>query len=280
VEVLLVRKKDVGKAMESDDLQWIAMLRASGNLREGETLKMEDGPGVLRLMGDREDGYWMISFEGVDELAEVWEAGEMPLPPYIRRERKRRGMPEREPGLDEERYQTVFAERPGAVAAPTAGLHFTPDLLSRIEAKGVEVCTLSLLVGPGTFRPVRTDRVEDHSIEAEFYHLPETTAEAVERALAEDRRVVTTGTTCCRVLEYVVREELWEEHSGWTDLYIYPPFDYRVVGALITNFHLPKSSLLMLVSAFAGREQVLNAYEEAVQEGYRFYSYGDATFLF
>lgn len=279
VEVLLVRKENVGESMSDDDMRWIAMLRAGGSLREQEVLEMEEAGVSLRLMEDRDDGYWLVQFEGVENLTEVLERGEMPLPPYIRRERKRRGMPERDPELDEERYQTVFARRPGAVAAPTAGLHFTPELLEQIREKGVAVRTLSLLVGPGTFRPVRAEQVEDHDIEAEFYHLPQETADSVREALEEDRRVVVTGTTCCRVLEYVVREESWEEHSGWTDLYIYPPFDYRVVDALITNFHLPRSSLLMLVSAFAGRESILNAYAEAVQKGYRFYSYGDAMFL-
>jgi S-adenosylmethionine:tRNA ribosyltransferase-isomerase len=204
----------------------------------------------------------------------------MPLPPYIRKARRRRGMTELKPELDRHRYQTVFARRPGAVAAPTAGLHFTRPLLERIETRGVSVQTLSLLVGPGTFRPVRTEQVEDHSLDAESYYLPQETAQAVSRALEEGQRVVATGTTCCRVLEYVVRNAQWEEHTGWTDLYIYPPFEFRVVNALITNFHLPRSTLLMLVSAFAGRNNVLAAYREAVQEGYRFYSYGDAMFLY
>lgn len=282
VEALLVRGEEPpGGATEEEGLTWVAMLRAGGTLREGEVLRLEEAEVELHLLEKREGGYWVVRLAGEDiALEDVLEEGEMPLPPYIRRARRRRGMPELKPELDRRRYQTVFARRPGAVAAPTAGLHFTRPLLERIEAAGVSVHALSLLVGPGTFRPVRTERVEDHSLEAESYYLPGETARAVGRALEEGRRVVATGTTCCRVLEYVVRNARWEEHTGWTDLYIYPPFEFRVVGALITNFHLPRSTLLMLVSAFAGRENVLAAYREAVEERYRFYSYGDAMFLY
>jgi S-adenosylmethionine:tRNA ribosyltransferase-isomerase len=282
VEVLLVRREqNSSEAVAGGDLRWVAMLRAGGTLREGEILHQEHTGIELHLMEKRSGGYWVVELAGNETVLEdVLEKGEMPLPPYIRRARRQRGMDELKPELDRERYQTVFARRPGAVAAPTAGLHFTRPLLERIEAQGVSVHTLSLLVGPGTFRPVRTDQIEEHSLDAEFYYLPEETARAVKRALEQGRRVVATGTTCCRVLEYVVRQREWEEHTGWTDLFIYPPFEFRVVGALITNFHLPRSTLLMLVSAFAGRENVLAAYGEAVEEGYRFYSYGDATFLY
>ena len=281
VEVLLVRQEtDSPKTNTSEGSQWVAMLRAGGTLRPDEELQLDGAEAALRLLQKREGGYWLVRTvgEGVD-AAEVMEAGEMPLPPYIRKARRRRGMPEVQPELDEARYQTVYASRPGAVAAPTAGLHFTEALLGRIEESGVDVCPLSLLVGPGTFRPVRTDRIEDHDLEAEFYFLPEGTARAVRAAREEGHRVVATGTTCCRVLEYVVRHREWQEHTGWTDLFIHAPFDFRVVDALITNFHLPRSTLLMLVSAFAGREEVLAAYREAVDRGYRFYSYGDAMFL-
>jgi S-adenosylmethionine:tRNA ribosyltransferase-isomerase len=153
------------------------------------------------------------------------------------------------------------------------------DELPALRAGGVEICMLSLLVGPGTFQPVRVEHVEDHRLQAERFHLPARTAAAVERALHQGSRIVATGTTTCRVLEYVARQGRWEEQSGWTDLFVYPPFEFRVVSALITNFHLPRSTLLMLVSAFAGRENVLAAYRAAVAEGYRFYSYGDAMFI-
>ncbi len=266
VEVLLVRPEGAGAC-------WLAMLRSSGSLREGEALTGEGGAPDVTLVESRGQGCWSV------ELAGPLSGGRMPLPPYIVRSRRRLGLPEQMPELDAERYQTVYARREGAVAAPTAGLHFTDELLGRIRERGVTTCTLSLLVGPGTFRPVKCDEVEDHALDAEFYHLPQGTAEAVRAALSEGRRVVATGTTTCRVLEHVARTGRYEEHEGWTDLFIYPPFEFRAVGALITNFHLPRSTLLMLVAAFAGRERVLAAYAEAVREGYRFYSYGDAMLI-
>jgi len=266
VEVLLVRP-------EGAERRWLAMLRSSGSLREGEALAGEEGAPDVTLVEKRGEGYWTV------EVAGPLSGGRMPLPPYIVRQRRRQGLPEQMPELDAERYQTVYARRDGAVAAPTAGLHFTDALLGRVRQRGVEARTLSLLVGPGTFRPVKCEEVEDHALDAEFYHLPRETAEAVQAALSEGRRVIATGTTTCRVLEQVARTGRYEEHEDWTNLFIYPPFEFRAVGALITNFHLPRSTLLMLVAAFAGRERVLAAYERAVREGYRFYSYGDAMFI-
>jgi len=280
VEALLVRPHGGQTGDAQDELTWVALLNAGGSLKAGEELALDGSTARLRLVEDRGEGCWVVRLagEGVS-LARVLDAGTMPLPPYIRKARKARGMAPDLPELDRERYQTVFACHPGAVAAPTAGLHFTAALLDRLRAGGVQVCALSLLVGPGTFRPVHAARVEDHVLEAEFYHLPAETAAAVAAALAERRRVVATGTTCCRVLEYVAGRGDWREHSGWTDLYIHPPFEFRVVGALLTNFHLPRSTLLMLVSAFAGRERVLAAYQEAIAHRYRFYSYGDAMLI-
>ncbi|MFW6044640.1 MAG: tRNA preQ1(34) S-adenosylmethionine ribosyltransferase-isomerase QueA [Planctomycetota bacterium] len=278
VEILLVRS--LRETQDAPYPRWIAMVRASGNLQEGEIIHQQNTGAPLQLEEQHDGGYWTVTLADetvtVDQLL---EAGQMPLPPYIRRRREKKGMEKVIPELDRERYQTVFADSPGAVAAPTAGLHYTAELLEEIKSRGVKVHHLSLMVGPGTFRPVRTERIEEHTMEAEQYHLPGNTATAVQSALEEDRRVIATGTTCCRVLEYVVRNEDWEEHDGWTDLYIYPPFEFQVLSGLITNFHLPRSTLLMLVSAFAGRENVLAAYREAVREGYRFYSYGDAMFI-
>ena len=266
VEVLLVRQVEDGR--------WLAMLQAGGSLRAGEVLALEPANGSVELVEKREDGYWLIAApEG------VLDAGRMPLPPYIVKSRRRRGLPDEMPEVDAERYQTVYASRPGAVAAPTAGLHFTEGLIERLRARGVETAMLTLMVGPGTFRPVKVGEVHEHRMEGEFYRLPGDTAQAVAGALAEGRRVVATGTTSCRVLEHVARSGRWEEQEGWTDLFIYPPFEFRAVGALITNFHLPRSTLLMLVAAFAGRESVLAAYRAAVAERYRFYSYGDAMFI-
>ncbi len=283
VEILLVRPSEQGKTMDiapqSVD-RWIALIKCSGTLQAGETLDLSSQDVKILVEKDLGAGYMMIRFKGVKSFQEVLESGRMPLPPYIQKARRKRGMPQEIPQLDQARYQTVYAHRPGAVAAPTAGLHFTEDLLSELKDKGVEIKYLTLLVGPGTFMPVRSESVEEHSVEPEFYHIPEGTGRAIETALSEKRRVVSTGTTCVRVLEHLARTGNWKEHAGWTDMYIYPPFEFRVVSALITNFHLPKSSLIILVSAFAGREKILKAYREALAQNYRFYSYGDATFLF
>jgi S-adenosylmethionine:tRNA ribosyltransferase-isomerase len=196
-----------------------------------------------------------------------------PLPPYIRRYRT--------PGAtDWERYQTVYASRPGAVAAPTAGLHFTEDLLADLGARGVAVHRVTLHVGPGTFRPVRAERVAEHQVEAERYEVPVATAAAIDRARERGGRVVAVGTTTVRALETAARPDgSVVPGAGWAELTIVPGHEFRAVGALLTNFHLPRSSLLLLVSAFAGRERVLAAYAHAVQAGYRFYSYGDAMLL-
>jgi len=279
-ELLLVRPQGNDAAGRADGSLWLALVKSGGRLKEGEVLHLREPDAGVRLVSNADDGCWVVCLGDGEVAAEaILQAGSMPLPPYIVRARRRLGLPDEIPNLDGERYQTVYARRPGAVAAPTAGLHFTESLLDRLRAGGVEVCMVSLLVGPGTFQPVRSRCVEDHRLQAEYFHLPGETAAAVERALREGRRIVATGTTTCRVLEFVARSGRWEEQGAWTDLFIYPPFDFRVVGALITNFHLPRSTLLMLVSAFAGRENVLTAYGAAVAAGYRFYSYGDAMFI-
>jgi len=274
VELLLVRR-------QGDDARgWLAMVRCGGSLREGERLSLRSMDGRVTLDRAQGNGRWTVLLGESEQEAEAMvQAGAMPLPPYILKSRRRRGLPVEMPELDRVRYQTVFADEPGAVAAPTAGLHFTEALLEQIREKGVETRFLTLMVGPGTFRPVKTENVEEHELDAEFYRLPADTARAVESALRGGRRIVATGTTTCRVLEHVARTGCWEEQSGWADLFIYPPFTFKAVGALLTNFHLPRSTLLMLVSAFAGRENVLEAYRQAVAERYRFYSYGDAMLI-
>lgn len=206
-------------------------------------------------------------------LAEAIDAvGHVPLPPYIKREDRT---------ADRDRYQTVFARARGSVAAPTAGLHFTPDLVAALAAHGVDTVEITLHVGYGTFQPVRVERVEDHRIEAERYDVPAATADAVNRALADRRRVIAVGTTTTRTLEAVgqVHDGRLVAGAGTTDLFIYPGFAFRIVSGLLTNFHMPKSSLLMLVSAFAGRALVRSAYDVAVAARYRFYSYGDAMLI-
>ena len=235
---------------------------------------------VARFLGREEGGAALLSLEGGplsasgaqrDEAARLealwgWleEAGQLPLPPYITR------APD---DLDRERYQTVYASAPGAVAAPTAGLHFTPELLDALRAKGVEIHTLTLVVGPGTFAPVKVSRVEDHFMHTERYVIPPATQEAIARAEREGRAVVAVGTTVVRALESYAADP----RADRTNIFITPGYAFRVIDGLITNFHLPKSTLLMLVSAFAGYEVTRRAYARAVEEGMRFYSYGDAS---
>jgi S-adenosylmethionine:tRNA ribosyltransferase-isomerase len=198
----------------------------------------------------------------------------VPLPPYIARQDR---------DQDRERYQTVYArpEARGSVAAPTAGLHFTPEILKQVRERGNDIAEITLHVGLGTFQPVHAEKIEDHRMHREFYAIPEVVAAQIRAALQKRRRVVAVGTTTVRTLEYVARQNNGKivAGSGEADIFIYPGFEFRVIGALLTNFHLPKSTLMMLVSAFAGRENILRAYEHAVEEKYRFFSYGDCMFI-
>lgn len=230
-----------------------------GDELEAEVLSIEEGG--TRIV--------KFSYEGIFE--EVLDRlGEMPLPPYITKKLE-----------DKSRYQTVYAKNSGSAAAPTAGLHFTPELLEKIKAKGVQIHFVTLHVGLGTFRPVKVDDINEHQMHSEFYILPEATAQAVNRTKASGGRVVSVGTTATRVLETAGQNGLpLSASSGWTDIFIYPGKKFNVIDALITNFHLPESTLIMLVSALAGRENVLAAYEEAVKERYRFFSFGDACYIY
>jgi S-adenosylmethionine:tRNA ribosyltransferase-isomerase len=254
--------------------RWRALVRPGRRCRIGARLQAGGEPGVpLVVVGVAADGARIIErLEGT--IADLLDAhGLPPLPPYIRRHAK----PTAE---DWERYQTVYARPPGSVAAPTAGLHFTPALLEALGRRGIEVHALTLHVGPGTFRPIRTRDVEDHALPPERATIPAATAEAVNRARTEGRRVVAVGTTTTRALEGVADAaggvRPWE---GMVDLYIVPGHRFRVVDALLTNFHLPRSSLLVLACAFAGRDLLLRSYQHALAAGYRFYSYGDATLI-
>jgi S-adenosylmethionine:tRNA ribosyltransferase-isomerase len=212
-----------------------------------------------------------IRFDPTDDFFEVIDRlGHVPLPPYIGRDDRID---------DRERYQTVYARDRGSAAAPTAGLHFTPEILGRIREHGVEIAEITLHVGLGTFQPVRVERVEDHKIHRESYRISTEAADAVNRAREAGRRVVAVGTTTVRTLEYAAARGRTIAGSGEADIFIYPGYQFRVVGAMLTNFHLPQSTLLMLVSAFTGRAQTLAAYEHAVKEKYRFYSYGDCMFI-
>lgn len=259
-------------AEQLSEWEWKALVRPGRKVLTGESLVF--GQDELRAVvtAHGEFGERTIRFEPVaDFFGTVERLGHMPLPPYIHRED--------EPG-DRDRYQTVYARQRGSVAAPTAGLHFTPEILDAIRESGVQVATVTLHVGLGTFQPVRVDRVEDVKLHAERYTISEETAAALNAARREKRRIVAAGTTTVRTLEHCAREaQKFAPHSGSTSIFIAPGFDFRVVGALLTNFHLPQSTLLMLVSAFAGREQVLAAYRHAVEAKYRFFSYGDCMFI-
>jgi S-adenosylmethionine:tRNA ribosyltransferase-isomerase len=246
----------------------LAQLRASKSPKPGGLLILEDGS-ELRVLG-RQDSFFHLQSVDSDLMAVLQRLGHMPLPPYITRE---------DTSSDRQRYQTVFAETPGAVAAPTAGLHFDQNLLDQLKHKGVESTTVTLHVGAGTFQPVRVDEVKDHQMHAEWLEVSASTCAAIAETRARGGRVVAVGTTAVRSLETAARDGSLAPFSGDSRIFIYPPYQFQVVDAMITNFHLPESTLLMLVSAFAGREQMLAAYQHAVDEAYRFFSYGDAMFI-
>lgn len=266
-------------------LEWSALVHPGRKLPVGERLfffALEEGDAetiqepllTAEIVGRGEFGERRLRFDPVDDFYAILDRiGHMPLPPYIHRA---------DDVGDRERYQTVFAAERGSAAAPTAGLHFTPEILSAIGARGVEIGRLTLHVGLGTFQPVRVEKLEDIHLHTERYTLPESTAQAVNLARREGRRVVAVGTTTVRALEHcdrITEDGELHAHSGETDMFISPGYEFRVVGGLLTNFHLPQSTLLMLVCAFAGTKNVLAAYNHAVAEGYRFFSYGDCMFL-
>ena len=264
-ELLLLRELDAGA--------WECLLRPGARAREGERLLLADS-GEVVLIQRRDEGRWAVDFEPPLDMVRLDGLGEMPLPPYIDR-------PGGATAEDRETYQTVYAANPGAVAAPTAGLHFTDDLLARIAGRGIDLAFVTLHVGLGTFRPVTAENVSDHTMHSEWYRFSDETTRAVNDALQRRRRIVCVGTTSVRSLEGALAAGggLVAAGDGWTDIFITPGFEFRGVGAMLTNFHLPKSTLLMLVSAFAGRDRVLNAYREAIAEEYRFFSYGDAMLI-
>jgi len=253
-----------------------AFLQSRGRLREGEVLAAEGDAASFRLVAKGERGRWTLEIVRGDLGEALRAAGRAPLPPYIRRD----AVHDVRDDADLVRYQTVFARVPGAVAAPTAGLHFTEALLSGLTASGIDTAHVTLHVGPGTFLPVRSSDLDAHRMEPEAYAIPEATARKVDAARREGRRVIAVGTTACRALEGSLQPDGTRSPRGSTGLFIRPPFRFRQVDALVTNFHMPCSTLLMLVAAFAGRERILAAYREALVEGYRFLSYGDAMLVF
>lgn len=264
VEIFLVQRT-------GDAERWRCLLRSSKSCKPGQIILLPGGvtAEVVERLGEQD---WLVGFSGTDQFDDWLEqAGQMPIPPYLGRESE---------ALDRERYQTVYAGAPGAVAAPTAGLHFTSTLLERLQQQGVAVAQVTLHVGLGTFQPVRVERVQEHRIHRERYVISEATAAAIAVTRERGGRVIAIGTTACRTLEYAADQSgLIRAGAGEADIFIYPGYRFKVVDALLTNFHLPESTLLMLVAAFSGQAFVLRAYREAVQREFRFYSYGDAMLI-
>lgn len=262
VEVLLLKRteKDI----------WECLVRPGKKCRPGALLSFGDGllKGEILDIGDDGNRHIKFTYEGIfEEILD--KLGQMPLPPYIKHKLK-----------DKNRYQTVYAKYDGSAAAPTAGLHFTPELLKEIEEKGVNLAYVTLHVGLGTFRPVKVENILDHHMHSEFYQITREAADTINETKRRGGRVICVGTTSCRTIESAADESgRLSESSGWTDIFIYPGYKFKVLDALITNFHLPESTLLMLVSALAGREFILDAYKCAVEEKYRFFSFGDAMFI-
>lgn len=248
---------------------WMALARPSRKLREGTTLLVESTSLEATLVRKLDDGLWEVAFRGPGDVERsIASAGKIPLPPYITN-----------PDAPADRYQTVYADRDGSVAAPTAGLHFTESLLQSLRESGIEVVYLTLHVGLGTFQPVKVENVREHTMHSEWGEIPPDVACAINQARSDHRRIVAVGTTSVRLLESATVDGMTRPFQGETNIFLYPGKAIRSVDALITNFHLPRSTLLMLVSAFAGREFVLSAYTEAIARKYRFYSFGDAMLI-
>ena len=250
---------------------WECLVRPGRKVRPGVRLSFGNGELKAEVLTVEEGGNRLIRFEYEGIFLELLERlGKMPLPPYIKEELQ-----------DAERYQTVYSREIGSAAAPTAGLHFTMELLKQIEAMGVKVCYVTLHVGLGTFRPVKAENIIDHEMHSEFCMISARTAEVINQTKREGGRVICVGTTSCRTIEsWAAEDGTLKECAGWTNIFIYPGYNFKVMDCLVTNFHLPESTLIMLVSALAGREHVLEAYRQAVEEKYRFFSFGDAMFIY
>ena len=262
IEILLL------KNIAGDD--WECLVKPARRIKVGTTVTFGNGKLKARCIKEMDEGIRHFTFEYSGIFLEVLEElGTMPLPPYIH-----------EKLADQSRYQTVYAKEVGSAAAPTAGLHFTKELLAKIESKGVQVAYVTLHVGLGTFRPVSVDKIEEHKMHSEYYHMTGEVADLLNKTKKEGHRIIAVGTTSTRTLETIMTKYgKFQECSGWTDIFIYPGYTFKGISALITNFHLPKSTLVMLVSALATRKNILNAYKHAVDEKYRFFSFGDAMFI-
>ena len=262
IEILLLKRKE-------NDV-WETLVKPGKKAKPGTKIIFGQGLLVGEVLEVVEDGNRLIqfSYEGIfEEILD--QLGQMPLPPYITHQLK-----------DKNRYQTVYAKHEGSAAAPTAGLHFTPELLEQIREKGIRIAEVTLHVGLGTFRPVKVENVQEHHMHSEFYQISQEAADIINETKKKGGRVICVGTTSCRTIESAAAEDgTLKECSGWTEIFIYPGYQFKVLDALITNFHLPESTLVMLVSALAGREHIMNAYETAVKEKYRFFSFGDAMFI-
>lgn len=262
IEILLLKRRE--------NNVWETLVKPGKKAKLGTKISFGDGILIGEVLDIVEEGNRLIQFQYEGIFEEILDQlGEMPLPPYITHKLQ-----------DKERYQTVYAKNEGSAAAPTAGLHFTKELLEKIEEKGVKVAHVTLHVGLGTFRPVKVDDVENHHMHSEFYVVEDEQAKIINETKRKGGRVISVGTTSCRTLESATDENgVLQAKSGWTDIFIYPGYEFKMIDALITNFHLPESTLLMLVSALAGKEKIMNAYEEAVKERYRFFSFGDAMLI-
>ena len=262
IEILLLKRKE-------NDI-WETLVKPGKKCKIGTKIVFGEGILTGEVVDIVEEGNRLIQFHYEGIFEEILDRlGQMPLPPYITHQLQ-----------DKNRYQTVYAKYDGSAAAPTAGLHFTPELLQQVRDMGVEIAEVTLHVGLGTFRPVKVDNILDHHMHSEFYMVTQEAADKINNAKKNGHRVICVGTTSCRTIESAADENgMLKESSGWTEIFIYPGYKFKVLDCLITNFHLPESTLLMLVSALAGREHVLAAYEEAVKEGYRFFSFGDAMFI-
>ena len=261
---------------ETDENTWEILLQSNHRLKETEALCFGNNTVIGRLVCRNDTGSWTIRFENRKKFLEMLESsGRMPLPPYIKRNPE-----DKSSGIhDKERYQTIYAKKMGAIAAPTAGLHFTESILQELTNKGIKIVYITLHVGLGTFKPIKEEDFRKHTIHKEFYNIPEAAIDTINKAKSLGKRIIATGTTTCRVLETLARNHTTKRSSGWTDLFIYPPYKFKLTDSLITNFHLQRSTLILLVSAFAGGENIASSYEEAISLGYRFYSYGDCMLI-
>ncbi len=262
IEFLLLKRIDLST--------WEVLVKPGKKARIGSRFKFGNGLLMAEVLNIKDDGTRVVrfSYEGIFEKI-LDQLGEMPLPPYITKKL-----------CDNERYQTVYSKKSGSAAAPTAGLHFTEGLLNDIRQKGIEIAYITLHVGLGTFRPVKVDNIENHKMHSEYYMINSETAELVNRTKAKGGKIIAVGTTSCRTLESAADQDgQITKSSGWTDIFIYPGYQFKVIDQLVTNFHLPESTLIMLTSALAGNRNILNAYEVAIDQGYRFFSFGDAMFI-